>query len=62
MLLLLFCCVMVLRPTNSLFHMEMGPQFKVSSERLEKLWLKLTTPVLQGELLNHYNIDASSDR
>ena len=33
-LLLICCCVRVLRPTNSLGHTETGPRFKVSSERL----------------------------
>ena len=30
-------------------HTEMGPLFKVSSERLEKPRIKLETPGLQGE-------------
>ena len=46
------CCVRVLRPTNSC-HMETGPRFIVSSERLEKPEIELTIPGLQGELLNH---------
>ena len=37
----------------------MGPRFKVSSERLEKPGIKLTTPGLQGEYLNHYTRLAS---
>ena len=32
-----------LRPTNSLGHTETGPRFKVSSERLEKPGIELTT-------------------
>ena len=35
----------VLRPT----HMETGPRFIVSSERLEKPGIELTTPGLQGQ-------------
>ena len=42
------CCVRVLRPTNSLGHTETGPRFKVSSERLEKPGIELTTPGLQS--------------
>ena len=37
----------------------MGPQFKVSSERLEKPGIKPTTPGLVGEQLNHYATEAS---
>ena len=42
------CCVRVLRPTNSYGHTETGPRFKVSSERLEKPGIELTTPGLQS--------------
>ena len=41
--------VRALHPTNSLGHMEMGPWFKVSSERREKPGIKLMTPGLQGK-------------
>ena len=37
----------------------MGPRFRVSSERLEKPWIEPTTPVLEGEQLNHYATEAS---
>ena len=37
----------------------MGPQVKVSSERLEKPGIEPTTPGLQGEYLNHYTTEAS---
>ena len=52
-------CVNVLRPTNSYGYTETGPRFKVSSERLEKPGIELTTPGLQGEWLNHYTTEAS---
>ena len=39
--------VKVLRLTNSLGHTETGPRFKVSSERLEKPGIELTTPGLE---------------
>ena len=42
------CCVRILRPTNSWGHTETGPRFKVSSERLEKPGIELTTPDLQS--------------
>ena len=48
------CCFRVLRPTNSKGHTETGPQFKVSSKRLEKPWIEPTTPGLQGECLYHF--------
>ena len=38
----------------------MGPRFRVSSERLEKPGIEPTTPVLEGEQLNHYATEASS--
>ena len=41
--------VRVLRLTNSYGHTETGPRFKVSSERLEKPGIELTTPGLKGE-------------
>ena len=37
----------------------MGPRFKVSSERLEKPGIELTTPGLEGKWLNHYSTEAS---
>ena len=37
----------------------MGPRFKVSSERLEKPGIELTTPGLEGKWLNHYTKEAS---
>ena len=37
----------------------MGPRFRVSSERLEKPGIEPTTPVLEGEQLNHYATEAS---
>ena len=37
----------------------MGPRFRVSSERLEKPGIEPTTPVLEGEQLNHYTTEAS---
>ena len=43
------CYVRVLRLTNSLGHMEMGPHFKVSSKRLGKPGIKPMIPGLQGE-------------
>ena len=43
------CCVRVSHPTNSYGHTETGPRFKVSSKRLEKPGVELTTPGLQGE-------------
>ena len=33
--------------------------FKVSFERLEKPGIELTTPELEGKLLNHYATEAS---
>ena len=36
---------------NNLGHTETGPQFKVTSERLEKPLIELTTPGLQGKWL-----------
>ena len=38
----------------------MGPQFKVSSERLEKPGIEHTTTTLQGESLYHYTTEAST--
>ena len=38
----------------------MGHLFKVSSERLEKPWVELKTPGLQGEQLYHYTTEASN--
>ena len=40
---------------NNYGHMEMGPPFKDASERLEKPWIKLVTPCLQGKNPNHLN-------
>ena len=37
------------RPTNSLGHMETGPQFIVPSDGLEKPGSEPATPGLQGE-------------
>ena len=37
----------------------MGPQFRVSSERLEQPGIEPTTPGLEGEQLNHYTTEAS---
>ena len=37
----------------------MGPQFRVSYERLEKPGIEPTTPGLEGEQLNHYATVAS---
>ena len=37
----------------------MGPRFRVSFERLEKPRIEPTTPVLEGEQLNHYATEAS---
>ena len=37
------CCVRVLHPINSLCHTEFEPRFTVSSERLEKPGIELTT-------------------
>ena len=37
----------------------MGPRFKVSSVRLEKPGIELTTPGLEGKWLNHYTTEAS---
>ena len=36
-------------PLNSYGHMETGPRFIVSSQRLEKPGIELTTPGLQGQ-------------
>ena len=36
--------------------METGPQFKVSSERLEKQGNEITTTGVQGECFNHYGV------
>ena len=41
--------VRVLCLTNSLGYTETGPRFKVSTERLEKPGIELTTPGLEGE-------------
>ena len=49
-----------LRLNNSLGHTETGPRFKVSSERLEKPRIELTTPGLEGKWLNHYTTEAST--
>ena len=38
--------------------METGPQLKVSSDRLEKLGIKLAIPSLQGEQFSHYTTAA----
>ena len=35
--------------------------FKVSSERLEKPGIELTTPGLEGKWLNHYTTEASNE-
>ena len=35
--------------------------FKVSSERLEKPGIELTTPGLEGKWLNHYATEASKE-
>ena len=35
-------------------------RFKVSSERLEKPGIELTTPGLEGNWLNHYTTEASN--
>ena len=51
--------VRVLRLTNSYGHMETGPQFKVSSERLEKPGIEITTPGLEGNWLNPYTTEAT---
>ena len=40
----------------------MGPEFKVSSERLEKPRIESTTPGLQGEKLYHFFTEASLTR
>ena len=37
----------------------MGPQFRVSSKRLEKPGIERMTPVLEGKQLNHYATEAS---
>ena len=55
-LLHLLSQLLVKRPINS---METVPRFKISSERLEKPGIELTTPGLQGELLYHYTAEAS---
>ena len=52
------CCVRVLHPINSYGHTEMGPRFKVPSERLEKPGIEPTTPGLQGEWLYNYTTEA----
>ena len=39
----------------------MGPQFRVSSERLEKPRIEPTIPGLEGEQLNHYATEASNN-
>ena len=47
---LFLCLIGVLLPTQQLSgHMEKGPRFKVSSERLEKPGIEHTTPDLQGQ-------------
>ena len=40
-------------------HTETGPRFKVTSERLEKPGIELTTPGSEGKWLNHYTTEAS---
>ena len=42
-----------------LYDSDMGPRFRVSSERLEKPGIEPTTPGLEGEQLNHYATEAS---
>ena len=39
----------------------MGPQHKVSSDRLEKPGIEPTTPGLEGKWLIHYNTAAPQD-
>ena len=46
-------------PPTAKGHTQTGPRFKVSSERLEKPGIELTTPGLQGDYLNHYTTEAS---
>ena len=53
------CCVRVLCPTKTLGHMELGPLFKASAERLEMPGIELVTPCLQGEQHCHYGIEGS---
>ena len=61
------CCVSVLCPTNSHGHMESGPRFKVSSERLDEpgfeprplVYKASTTRMLQRHLVDRsVNISA----
>ena len=51
--------VVVSCPINSYGHMETEPWFKVSSERLVKNEMELTTPDFQGEMLYQYTMEAS---
>ena len=53
-----FC---VYPPTNSLGHMETGPQLKVSFDRLVKLEIEPVTPGLQGNWLIHYTTAAPTN-
>lgn len=45
--------VWVLRPNNNQSHIQMGPQFTVSSEGLVERGIEPTTPGLKGEWLSH---------
>ena len=54
--------VRVLRLTNSQGHTETGPRFKVSSERLERPGIEVTTTGLEGKWLNHYTTGASGQQ
>ena len=48
-----------LRPTDTKGHTETGSRLKVSSDRLEKTGVELTTPGVQGDQLYHQTTEAS---